>query len=705
MMKIFLQMMLLSAALSCFGGSRAEAEMDLSKIRIEKNGAARCDQKNGRQCLSLPARPGCNVIFYPGQAPEAASWNILTATVKNLSPFRTALQMKIESYDPKTGKTVCSSGSGIALRPSETGKLKVRYFHCSGVPREWSPKGLMFLFDGFQNPNFHIRTDLPYRIVFTTEVDKVDRGKIFRTIISEFEVSGLAFSEPASPALPDTAETFYPFVDRFGQFKHDDWPRKIRQESDFSVMRQQEEQELAAQPGTEDRDEFGGWSSGPAFKATGHFYTVKYQGKWFLVDPAGKLFWSHGLDCINTLIPTGVETREHYFEALPASDDPIFSVCYGRAEPRHSYYKTLGKKYISTYNFCLANILRKYGPDGKRIYADLMPRRLRSWGFNTMGNWSFPENYRNKKFPYAIHLVPQQPLVLSGDTGHWVDFVDVFSSEFEKGLERRLNGELASTLKDPFCIGYFVGNELSWGHEWKLANSVLCSKPTQPAKLAFAAFLKEKYGSVEKLNAAWKTRFESFEEFLKQCRPNDTLDAREDMIEFNDRIIQMYFSVARRVLDRNAPGKLFLGCRYSWYTQRNLRIAAKYVDVLSFNIYRFSPAQFQLPDGLDMPVIVGEFHFGSLRNGPPGAVLAVADAEERGVAYRRYVEDALRHPAIVGTHYFQLCDSMLSGRPKDGENMQIGFVDIADTPYPAMVEASREIGHKMYLYRLQKNEE
>lgn len=681
-----------------------------STIKIEsprevvKTGLAHYEQKNGKLYLSLPARPGCDVIFYFEQAPDAASWSVLTATVKNCSSFRTALLMTIESYDPQSGKTVCASRSGLALRPSETGELKVRYFRSSGTAREWGPKGLMFLFDGFQNKKFHIRTDLPYRIVFTTEVDKVDGGKIFSTITPKFEVSQLAFSEPASPVLPDTAETFYPFVDRFGQFKHNDWPRKIRQESDLIVMRKQEGKELAAQPGTVDRDEFGGWCSGPTFKATGHFYTVKYQGKWFLVDPAGKLFWSHGLGCINTLIPTGVETREHYFEDLPASDDPMFSVCYGRAEPRHSYYKTLGKKYISTYNFSLANILRKYGPDGKRIYADLMPRRLRSWGFNTMGNWSFPENYRNKKFPYAIYLAPQRPPVLSGDSGHWVDFVDVFSPDFEKSLERRLKGELASTLKDPFCIGYFVGNELSWGHEWKLANSVLRSKPTQPAKLAFAAFLKEKYGSVEKLNAAWKSRFESFDDFLKQCQPNDTLDAREDMIEFNDRIIQRYFSIARQVLNRHAPGRLFLGCRYNWYTQRNLRIAAKYVDVLSFNIYRFSPAQFQLPDGVDMPVMVGEFHFGSLRNGPPGAILVVAGAEERGDAYRRYVEDALRHPAIVGTHYFQLCDSMLSGRPKDGENMQIGFVDIADTPYPAMIEASRDIGHKMYQYRLQENQ-
>ncbi|MBS1371657.1 MAG: hypothetical protein HPZ91_17065 [Lentisphaeria bacterium] len=704
MIKRFLLPLMMLAASATQGTSPATIEMGQAK-KIGATGESRYEQKGGSLRLSLVNRPGNSVRVSPGKAPDAASWCVLTAEVKNCSPFSASLRMAIESYDPRTGKAVCGSSSGIALRPQESGLLKVRYFHSSGTPRTWIPKGMMFQFDGFQDRKFHVRTDLPYRIVFSPEVNKVDRGKIFRTMVQEFEVSRIFFEDPAAnkPPVPDTENGFYPFIDRFGQYKHDDWPLKIRRESDFAVRRGQEEKELASSPAIPDRNEFGGWSSGPEFKATGHFHTTKYQGKWFLVDPSGRLFWSHGLGSINTLLPTGVENRENYFEGLPPADDPVFSVCYGSAVPRHSWYRAIGKKSVVTYNFCLANILRKYGPDGKRIYADLMPRRLRHWGFNTMGNWSFPENYRDKKFPYAINLDPLQPPVLSGDTGHWVDFFDVFSPGFAESLERRLTGQLASTLKDPFCIGYFVGNELSWGHEWKLADSVLRSKPAQPAKLAFAAFLREKYGSVEKLNAAWRSSFISFDDFLKQCEPNDTPEARPDMIEFNDRIIRQYFSVIRQTLDRHAPGKLFLGCRYNWYTQRNLRIAAEYVDVLSFNIYSFSPAQFQLPDGVDMPVMIGEFHFGSLRSSPPGAILETADAVERGKAYRRYVEDALRHPAIVGTHYFQLGDSMATGRPKDGENMNIGMVDITDTPYPEMVDATRDIGQKMYEYRLRED--
>ncbi|MPM75719.1 hypothetical protein SDC9_122713 [bioreactor metagenome] len=54
---------------------------------------------------------------------------------------------------------------------------------------------------------------------------------------------------------------------------------------------------------------------------------------------------------------------------------------------------------------------------------------------------------------------------------------------------------------------------------------------------------------------------------------------------------------------------------------------------------------------------------------------------------------------MVGAHWFQLRDQPLTGR-SDGEGYQIGFVDIADTPYREMIRTSRDIGEHMYRYRL-----
>ena len=53
----------------------------------------------------------------------------------------------------------------------------------------------------------------------------------------------------------------------------------------------------------------------------------------------------------------------------------------------------------------------------------------------------------------------------------------------------------------------------------------------------------------------------------------------------------------------------------------------------------------------------------------------------------------------MGTHWFQWKDEPTTGRVYDEENYQIGFVDVADTPYPETIDASREIGRRLYEVR------
>jgi len=61
----------------------------------------------------------------------------------------------------------------------------------------------------------------------------------------------------------------------------------------------------------------------------------------------------------------------------------------------------------------------------------------------------------------------------------------------------------------------------------------------------------------------------------------------------------------------------------------------------------------------------------------------------------------LRHPQFVGTHWFEWQDQSTVGRPLNEENCQIGFVDVADTPYPELIAASREIGREIYRDRME----
>ena len=77
----------------------------------------------------------------------------------------------------------------------------------------------------------------------------------------------------------------------------------------------------------------------------------------------------------------------------------------------------------------------------------------------------------------------------------------------------------------------------------------------------------------------------------------------------------------------------------------------------------------------------------------PGLVQAMNQAE-RGVAYSYYVEHAAEHPAIIGTHWYQWIDQPATGR-RDGENYNIGWIDVTDRPYPELVAAAKATHAKL----------
>jgi hypothetical protein len=64
------------------------------------------------------------------------------------------------------------------------------------------------------------------------------------------------------------------------------------------------------------------------------------------------------------------------------------------------------------------------------------------------------------------------------------------------------------------------------------------------------------------------------------------------------------------------------------------------------------------------------------------------------------MQGALLHPQVVGAHWFCYRDQMLTRRRYDSENFATGIVDVADTPYWALVAMMRKVGENMYQYRL-----
>ena len=498
--------------------------------------------------------------------------------------------------------------------------------------------------------------------------------------------------QPPTASVTD-AEPYFPFIDTFGQYRHRDWPGKVGSLADLQARREAEAQDLARRPGPRDWDKFGGWAAGPQLRATGFFRTEKVKRKWWLVDPAGRLFFSHGIDCVRMLDATPIDERASWFADFPGNQ-PEFAAFRTRGYTLKGHYAGRSPECFS---FAGANLLRKYGPDWREAYPRLIHQRLRSWGLNTIANWSDGATCRLRLTPYTDTIGSSRAKPIEGSEGYWGKFPDVFDPGFAEGLRRAMAGKRNDSAGDPWCIGYFSDNEMSWGDDISLALGALQSPPEQVAKQIFIADLKAKFADIEKLNHAWGTQHASWEALLQSRQAPEKSRASGELSAFYTHTAEQYFRTVREVIKAVAPDQLYLGCRFAWGNARAAAAAAKYCDVVSYNLYQPGVADFQFNGGADVPLIIGEFHFGALDRGLfHTGLVPVATQPARAEAYKAYVRSALRHPQFVGCHWFQYWDEPTTGRVWDEENYQIGFVDVADTPYAETIAASREVGANLY---------
>ncbi|MFO1513763.1 MAG: beta-galactosidase [Verrucomicrobiota bacterium] len=510
----------------------------------------------------------------------------------------------------------------------------------------------------------------------------------------QFEVGDISATGEFTPptAWVTDANPFFPFIDMFGQYKHKDWPGKVHSLAELQRRREAEAKELVDNSCPADWDKYGGWADGPQLKPTGFFRTEKVNGKWWLVNPDGHLFWSHGIDCVRMLDATPIEERATWFEDF-VGDQPDFRDLVSSPYALKGHYADRSPK---SFSFAGANLKRKYGENWRSNYAGIIHQRLRSWGLNTIANWSDSAVFLMRRTPFTDNVGSHGVKMVEGSEGYWGKFPDVFDPGFAAAMRRAMEAKQKTSANDPWCIGYFSDNEMSWGDELSLALGALKSPATQAAKQEFVADLKAKYGDISKLNAAWGAMNSSWDELLASRVPPDPKTAREDLFTFSTKMAETYFRTVRDAIKAVAPNQLYLGCRFAWVNDLAVRAAAKYCDVVSFNLYRRDISDFDYP-GEEKPFLVGEFHFGALDRGMfHTGLVPVENQAARAQAYRDYVLGALRHPRCVGTHWFQWQDEPTTGRVYDEENYQIGFIDVADTPYAETISASREVGGRLY---------
>lgn len=671
----------------------ADFENGLAAARVTAQHATVAAVQHGANhalAINTPAEvdwPGITISGPPGGWDLSACARV-TLTVKNTGTSKVSVSCRVDN-DGADGTSHCVTGS-VDLAPGKSGTLPVNLRRCGYATLD----GKLFGLRGYPVAGGGTGTIDPARVTrLLVFVGKPKTPHSFE--IDDIRAEGRYTAPTAS--VTDT-DPYFPFIDTFGQYRHRPWPGKTLSVENLRQRRAAEAKTLAADPGPEHWNQWGGWENGPKLNPTGFFRTEKYQGKWWLVDPDGRLFWSHGIDCVRMTDATPIAERETWFEDPPWEQPELaqFVVPAGHALKGH-----YAGRPVKCYSFASANLLRKYGADWKRELPLTVHRRLRAWGLNTIAMWSDEDTRLLRKTPYVDAVGSHGTRLIEGSEGYWGKFPDVFDPSFREVLTKGARSRVGRSAGDPWCLGYFSDNEMSWGDPLSLGQATLKSPPDQPAKQVFIADLKEKYQSIKALNDAWGTHHASWEALAAHREVPPQQAAQTDLEAFYAKAADSYFREVRTALRAVAPHQLYLGCRFAWTNPLAAVAAAKHCDVVSYNLYQHDVADFKFDGGADVPLIIGEFHFGALDRGlfHTGLVPVMTQAE-RAQAYRDYVRGALRHPQFVGCHWFQYQDEPTTGRIHDEENYQIGFVDIADTPYPETVAASRAVANGLYELRL-----
>ena len=568
----------------------------------------------------------------------------------------------------------------------------------------------------------------------------------------EIEISDIRLRK--NPALDPTWKIN--ILDKFGQNAKIETSLKVSSEKELRELANKELEELAQSKGMKNRSVFGGYSASPKLEATGYFRTQKVDGKWWMVDPQGYLFFSHGpanVRMANLSTLTGVdfaddsirvrhadelvpedsmgsvnipakiketrfvlsELRNKMFEWLPDYNDPLAK--------HYSYRRSTHKGAIphgETYSFYRANLERRYGEEAMapevNKWHEVTIDRMKDWGFTSFGNWVDPAFYKAKQVPYfANGWIIGDFKTLSGKKNHWGLMPDPFDSVFAERAKATID-EVANKVKaSPWCVGIFIDNEKSWGARegsvearYGLILDALSKNATEsPAKKAFATYIKEKYKTVLALNNSWETGFASWDELsagVTLKNHNDVLVA--DLSKMLEMLGEQYFIVVHNTLEKVLPNHLYMGARMANWGMPDeiIKASVKYSDVLSFNIYEegVQGDYWDFLEEVDLPVVIGEFHIGSSPDSGlynPGIVHA-SGQKDRADKYKAYMDSVLSKPYMVGAHWFQYVDEPITGRAFDGENANIGFVTVTDIPYPELVNAVKDVTSNMYQKRL-----
>jgi hypothetical protein len=329
------------------------------------------------------------------------------------------------------------------------------------------------------------------------------------------------------------------------------------------------------------------------------------------------------------------------------------------------------------------------------LWANATAKRLKTWGFTTVGGWSDFQalrDCRDEDMAFA-------PVLHIGSTAG-APWWDMWDPKIIARMDEVAREQILPLREDARLIGYYSDNEIGW---WNaiLFKMTLEQAPTSGQRQRLIQLLRQTYRD------DWSELLRDFEpapgaENWQALERHGGLFLRPGgngihaVRQFLGVVAERYYSLVHDIIRKYDQRALILGDRFqSFYYPEVARACARYVNAVSSNLNASwndgSFARFYVETLYRLtgkPVLIGEFYMSARDNrsgnkNSRGIYPVAGTQKERAAGFRNTVEGLLKIPYVIGADWFQYYDQPTHGR-YDGENFNFGLVDIHDRPYEAL---------------------
>jgi len=279
------------------------------------------------------------------------------------------------------------------------------------------------------------------------------------------------------------------------------------------------------------------------------------------------------------------------------------------------------------------------------LWADATLKRLKAWGFTTVGGWSDFQILKDR----GDKDVAFAPVLHIGSTAG-APWWDMWDSKIIDRMDSVAREQIVALRDDPRLIGYYSDNEMGW---WNaiLFKMTLEQAPTSGQRQRLIKLLRETYqGDWSKLLRDFEPApgVENWDTFSRHgvlfLRPGGNGIRVER--QFLELLAERYYSLVHDIIRKYDRRALILGDRYqSFYYPEVARASARYVDAVSSNLNASwsdgSFARFYLETLHQLapkPLLIGEFYMCARDNrsgnkNDRGVYPVVATQPERAAGY------------------------------------------------------------------------